>query len=460
MKKLALALSLAVAAWGATGAFGATYYVSKASGGGDGKSWAAAWNELDKIDWSAVRPGDVVTLDGGRDKMVYTTTLMVGASGTAEAPIVIRRAAEAGHDGRVVIFGGRATPLVCGHTADYTFQTEGVRKSGVDFGASAYVTLDGRDWRGIDIHGHNLHGIHFSRGASHATVRNVEIYDNGKAMYDAQRKWWNPDQPGVGLTGSGHIFERAIIHDNGQDAFQCGGGLADFTLRDSWVYNGRPHPARPGLAYNYTMHSDGIQVYSGGVQSGMLIEGCVFGPGMMQGTILGQSGATGRDARVDDVTIRNCLFLDMTNCSIMGYPTIKSRNWTIDRVTAYMSKTNPDDKVRTNLFLEGPGHRVSDSIFYGAQLYLPDGAAASGNVIFNTDGAKIGEVVDPQFVAPPAFDSHPDLPALIHADFALKAGAPAVGKGASVTSVIKLLGRADLIPIPPPTDAKVKAVAE
>jgi hypothetical protein len=436
------------------------FYVSKAGSNADGKSWATAWNELDRIDWGRVQAGDTVLLDGGVTKMVYTTTLTVGASGTEAAPILIRRATEAGHDGQVVIFGGRSTALVCGHAARYTYQTEGVRKYGVDLGAHSYVTLDGGKWRGIAIYGHNLHGVHLSRGSSRDIVRNVEIYDNGQAVFDSTRKWWNPDQPGVGLTGAGHVFERDIIHDNGQDAFQCGGGLSDLTIRNCWLYNGRSHPRSAALAANYTMHSDGIQVYNGGVQSGVLIEGCIIGPGMMQGTILGQTPTHGVAAQVDDVTIRDTLFLDATNANIMGYPQIKSRHWTIDHVTAFMTRTNPDGKERTNLFLEGTGHKITNSIFYGSALYLPGEVSTEANIQFHTSGRSIGATVDPQFVNVPTYDSHPDLATLIRSDFALKPGSPAQGKGSSITSVVRLLGDAGLIPLPPPDDPKTSFLAE
>jgi hypothetical protein len=439
---------------------GATYYVSKSGSGADGRSWPTAWKELDQIDWNGIGPGDTILLDGGPTKMVYTTSLVAAKSGTDTAPILIQRATDPGHDGQVVIFGGRTAPLVCGHADRYVFQTEGVRESGVDFRDSRHVVLDGMKWRGIAIYGHNLHGVRLGRGSSDDTIRNVEIFDNGKAVYNPARKWWNSDQPGVGLSGMGHVFERDIIHDNGQDAFQSGGGLGRLTIRRCWLFNGRPHPDRPTLAYNYTMHSDGIQVYGGGAQSGVLIEESIFGPGLMQGTILGQVSTSGRAARVDDVTIRNCLFLNMTNASIMGYPQVKSRNWTIDHVTAYMTRTNPDGKARTNLFLEGPGHRITDSIFYGSVQWLPDGAATRGNVQFHSAGARIGDSVDPQFVAAPAHESQPDLPTLIKSDFALRPGSAAQGKGSSITSVAQLLGDPNLVPSPLPNDPAAKFVRE
>ncbi len=436
------------------------FYVSKAGSNADGTSWATAWNELDRIDWNIVQPGDTVLLDGGTTKMVYTTTLTVGASGTEAAPILIQRATEAGHDGQVVIFGGRSIPLVCGHAAQYTYQTEGVRRYGIDLGARSYVVLDGGTWRRIAIYGHNLHGVHLSRGSSHNIVRNVEIYDNGQANFDTIRKWWNSDQPGVGLTGASHTFERDIIHDNGQDAFQCGGGLNDLTIRNCWLYNGRPHPRSAALSYNYTMHSDGIQVYGGGVQSGILIEGCIIGPGLMQGTILGQAPSNNVAAQVDDVVIRNSLFINTTNANIMGYPQVKSRTWTIDHVTAFMTRTNPDGKERTNLFLEGSGHKITNSVFYGSALYLPGAVSTEGNVQFHTSGRSIGATADPQFVNAPAYDSNPDLPTLIRSDFALKPGSPTQGKGASITSVVQLLGDAGLIPGPPADDLSAPVATE
>src|SRR6266700_6872250 len=54
------------------------YYISKNGNNGDGLSWATAWNELDKINWSVIEPGDTILIDGGSLQMVYTTTLKIG----------------------------------------------------------------------------------------------------------------------------------------------------------------------------------------------------------------------------------------------------------------------------------------------------------------------------------------------------------------------------------------------
>jgi hypothetical protein len=453
-------LLAAVGGWGASVAGARPYYVSKTGSNADGRSWAGAWSELDQIHWELIQPGDTIFLDGGPGGMTYTSTLAVRMSARADSPITVCASGESGHAGRIVIFGGRDRPLVSGHATKYEYVTQGVRKHGVDFGSASYVVLDGQKWRGIAIHGHNDSGIKFSAGSHHVSVRNVEIYDNGWAYFNPQQRWWNSDGPGVGLTGSNQTFERVIIHDNGQDCFQSGGGISQLTVRNSWLYNGRTHLRSPSLSYNYTSHSDGIQIYNGGRQSDVLFEGCVVGPGLMQGTILGQSPSNGVSAVIDDVVIRNCLFLDASNCNIMGYPQTWSRNWRIENVTAFMTRTNLDGKATSNVFLAGSGHSIANSIFYGAALQLPPGTVVTGNVQFHTIGLNVGVTADPQFVNAPAYDSLPDLPTLIQSDFALKPGSPALGKGSAITSVVQLLADANLIPAAPAPDPSEAPVLE
>ena len=66
-----------------TQAAGSTYYVSRSGNNADGRSWSAAWNELDQINWSVVQPGDTIFVDGGSSQMVYATTLAPTASGAS-----------------------------------------------------------------------------------------------------------------------------------------------------------------------------------------------------------------------------------------------------------------------------------------------------------------------------------------------------------------------------------------
>src|SRR5260221_2985401 len=46
-------------------ATGNTYYVSKNGNNADGLSWTTAWNDVNKINWSALNPGDTIVIDGG-----------------------------------------------------------------------------------------------------------------------------------------------------------------------------------------------------------------------------------------------------------------------------------------------------------------------------------------------------------------------------------------------------------
>lgn len=80
------------------------YYVDgRRPTGGDGKSWATAWERFADIDWAVLLPGDVVWISGGDDGLVYRETLAVATSGSERRPVTIRAASAAGHAGPVVI---------------------------------------------------------------------------------------------------------------------------------------------------------------------------------------------------------------------------------------------------------------------------------------------------------------------------------------------------------------------
>ena len=103
------------------------------------------------------------------------------------------------------------------------------------------------------------------------------------------------------LAGDNLVFERMIVHDNGQDAFQTGyvTPLTDTTWRRVWLFNSRPHPTIANEPWNYCRHSDGIQIYGGLTHQNLVIEDSIIGPGLMQGIILGDTG------RITNVTVRN-----------------------------------------------------------------------------------------------------------------------------------------------------------
>ena len=39
------------------------WYVSKKGNNSDGRSWATAWNKLDRINWSVVQSGDTILME-------------------------------------------------------------------------------------------------------------------------------------------------------------------------------------------------------------------------------------------------------------------------------------------------------------------------------------------------------------------------------------------------------------
>src|SRR5205085_2022985 len=124
--------------------------------------------------------------------------------------------------------------------------------------------------------------------------------------------------------------------------------------------------------FNYCTHSDGIQIYDGGLQSGFLVEESIIGPGFSNGVLMGQSlQPSGIEATTDDVTLRNVLFTKATDNSIAGYPETQPSGWLIDHVTSYCPNT-----LWQCLYLEGSGHKVTGSIFVGSSISLPDGLEA------------------------------------------------------------------------------------
>lgn len=417
---------------------GKTFYVSKNGNNTDGRSWSTAWNELDAINWSVIQPGDTILLDGGSDKMVYTTTLAVGESGSPNAPITIRRATEAGRNGKVVIFGGRSTPLpYCGQSS-YINQTTGVVQMGIEFGAFAWIIVDGMSWDGISVYGHNTAGVDFSSRSDHDALRNMEIYDNGHA-YQRSDGTWQPNTrgDGVSLFGSNLLFEQMDIHDNGDDALE-GGDIHNITIIHSWLHETREDPTQQGLPFDQCVHQDGIQVWGGGVQSGVLIEDSIFGPGLKEGTIIGQTPNGGNEwAVVNNVTIRNTLFLNKV-INVMGYSYLKEHNWMLDHVTI----VSPGNAIA--IWVEGTGHVVTNSIFYGGQIFLPDGLdASSGNCQWKTNHdttAIVGMIADPEFVTDAsAFGDSTPLALIASGNFSLQQGSPCAGKGSSITSVAQLI---------------------
>jgi hypothetical protein len=349
--------------------------------------------------------------------MVYESTL------TPKSGVTI----QLGTPGTVIIFGGRSTPLpYCGQSG---YGVGNGRSKGIVFGNVSNVVVDGTKWGGIMVYGHGGSSVDFSRSSQDILVRNIEVFDNGTVGS-------NPNRPGVDFSGTRVTFERALVHDNGQDAFQSGGGVQDFTLRESWVYNLRPHPSSANHVFNHCTHTDGIQIWGGGEQSGVLIEDSIVGPGFTQGIILGNPGpADTQKATINDVTIRNSLFFKSTNNNIMSFAFGEPDGWVLENVTSFRG----EGEEWWNMWVDkGSGHAVRDSVFYGGRAIAFNNASSSGNCSYKVQGGP-GANADPQF----ANVNHQDWLSLD--DFTVQN--PAC-KGSRITSVEMLIGELPTAPLP------------
>jgi hypothetical protein len=376
---------------------GSVFYVSRNGNNADGRSWATAWNELNRIDWTQIRPGTTIYIDGGTTSMMYQTTLTIGASGLAGQPIRIQRATTAGRSGRVVMFGGRTTSLpYCGQATYDDSASANFREQGIHTNNHRFVTIDGMGWRGIEIHGFKRAGIRIERGSTDITVRNVEIRNNGRAFTNTSG--WRSDYPGVILAGVNTTFQRAIIHDNGADAFQSmwdDNNISNFRLEQSWLYNSRRHPS-VNESFNYCTHSDGIQLYDGGLISGITVTETIFGPGFTQNLMFGEPlNSSGSWADIQNVTFRDVIFSRGADNGVHNKHNTNSSNWVLDRVTI--------DCVGTKyncLHIDNSNHTVRNSVIVYGYIWLHDGLNTySGNCTWNTTGFALGQSVNPSFVS-------------------------------------------------------------
>lgn len=413
------------------------FYVSRTGNNSDGLTWAAAWNELDRIVWDNIQPGDIVYIDGGTSEMTYLNTLKIIKCGEEGAPITIKVSGETGRNGKVIMFGGRPLALPDGGQASYDWNGEGI--DAIDFYYSKWITVDGTKWRGITIHGGTGFGIsnYDEAGNENILIRNMELYDCGLPRYDLDRfGGWGPEDVGAinfGRGGSKNItLERMIIHD-GCDAFN-GNWIDNFVIRQSWIYIARMLPSDPLKPFSYTGHPDAFQTACG---NNWLFEDLVI-HGYMQGiyldSITGSEAQTGiAHPQVDNVTIRNCLAYQCSTANIQAKASNPApSNWTVENVTAYDDPAYQATCLRLDA---GYYHTIRDCITSGWVGFrdgqgIPADWTVTGNTRWNHFYNWTAEV-NPMFAAIPVTWSD------INADF--RATNPAVaGKGSRVTSVAKL----------------------
>jgi hypothetical protein len=163
-KKLFSILTLTVA--GANVLSATTWYVDASAAGGNGTSWASAWNSLSSI--SGVKAGDTVYISGGPSGSSQTYSVSgtwTPAGGSSGSPITYQIGQDSAHNG-TAIFSGSGTflgpvnyAIISGDAGDGNMHfaissgystganiggTTGYRISYVNFGASLGDGVDGQ----------------------------------------------------------------------------------------------------------------------------------------------------------------------------------------------------------------------------------------------------------------------------------------------------------------------------
>lgn len=175
----------------------ATYYVrANATGSNNGLDWTNAWNQMDKINYSLIVPGDTIYIAAG----IYGA-LSIDKSGIAGSPITFKRATAASH--------GTATGWAAGFDGQVTIDGGG-GLGAIGIGESSgkgqsYITIDGVTKFGIKVRNAVI-GVRAVRGPSdNLTLRYLEMGDSGN---------YKLAEDGLQGRGSNLLVENCFIHDN------------------------------------------------------------------------------------------------------------------------------------------------------------------------------------------------------------------------------------------------------
>lgn len=152
-------------------AVGNTYYVSKNGNNQDGRSWTTAWNELNQINWTLIRPGDVIEIDGGPASMIYNSQLTVATNGSSGLEVNIIKSQSTNHSGSPILTAGI---LVSGNYVTLKGLTvkknsgDAVTVKGGDFITIDSLTIEHPGGRGIKVDG-------YSNPVNNITIKNTKV---------------------------------------------------------------------------------------------------------------------------------------------------------------------------------------------------------------------------------------------------------------------------------------------
>jgi len=431
---------------------GPVFYVSPSGNNTTGTSWATAWKDTSAIKWSSIPQGADIVLDGGTSRCSVSPYDFKSSSpdpgvscgerysafAVGQSHVTIQRATDAGHNGTVVIDGGRNTPLpYCGQP---TYSAPAGAQYGIDLGSHSGITIDGMSRSGIVVRGAQ-DGVRMGPGGGE-TLRNLELFDNGYPT--SQSYGYNSDGSNILMGGRNNVYDRLLVHDGGQDEFHSdssGYSQAGSTVTNSWMGAMREHPLHPGEPFNDLQasgqdpgctHADGIQIFApAAVMSGLTIDHDVFGPGINQG-LYPSDGGTG--TTFDDVTVTDTLFLDAASHNIITDNAV--HGWRLDHDT--IVATQGGFEIPSN-----GSNTITNTIKFGGLVYTPDGSwTTSGNDWFGGDPLPgTSSNVDPGFASSRA-GTLPTLASLRAADFTPSCSACT---GSPIHSMSDLLGRIDAL---------------
>jgi hypothetical protein len=391
----------------------AVYYVSPSGSGKNGLSWATAWRDTSSINWSVVRPGAEIVLDGGTSTCGTSpydfkpSTPNPGVTcgqryspfSVAQDDITIERSSAAGHNGTVVIDGGRDTPLpYCGQRQ---YAATNPTIPGINLNGHTDVTINGMTRSGIVVRG-AMEGVVMGSGG-HDSLINMEIFDNG---FSISHSWgYSSDGNGVLMGGKDNVYDRLLVHDNGQDEFHsdpAGYDESGSVLENSWLGALRENPRYPGEPFNDLQasghdpgctHADGMQIFAPGItMSSLTFNYDVIGPGTNQGLYPSDPGT---HTTFDNVTIENSLFLDTATHNIISDNPV--HGWKLSHDTIFATQGG--------FQIPGNGVNVMTSVIkYGGYAAGPGGSwVTSGNDWYGGDplpGTPVHR--DPGFPAVPS----------------------------------------------------------
>jgi hypothetical protein len=371
------------------------FYVSPRGNGTNGLSWSTAWRDPAQIKWSVIRPGSVIVLDGGHSVCGVspydfqpsapdpgvTCGQRYQPFSIGQNDITIERSTAAGRDGTVVVDGGRDTPLpYCGQKSYSAVTTA---NAGIDLNGHSGVTIDGTTRSGIVVRGAR-NGVVMD-GGGHDVLRNMEIFDNGFAI--AHSWGYSSDGNGILMGGEDNVYDRLLVHDNGQDEIhsdEVGYDESGSAVDNSWLGAIRANPRYPGEPFNDLeasghdpgcTHADGVQIFAPGTtMSGLTLSYDVFGPGTNHG-LYPSDGGTG--ATFDDVTVSDCLFLDTDSINILSDNSV--HGWDLSHDTLFATQGGiqiPSNGINT----------MTDVIKYGGWVDVSGGPwVTSGDVWYLGD---------------------------------------------------------------------------